>query len=393
MHTLLSDLRVIELSVLIPCSTAGMYLADLGAGVVKIESPGKGDYQRQIGHGIKGVSMTFLGLNRNKRSLALDLKQPEGQAVLRRLAQRADVVIEGFRPGAAKRLGVDYESARAWNPRLIYCALSGFGQDGPYAQMASHGANLDSVAGALPIARRPEGSPSMSNQWRSLSVTAGPLYAAMAILAALHQRSVTGQGQFIDVASSESALAFSSGRMVAAANGVKGIDWEGQAQARYNIYETHDGKHVVICCLEEHFWRNLCRAIGREDLLRAKESDRLSFSESDESLRRELARIFKQRTREEWVRLFLEANVAGGPVNGPEDLAADPHLAAHHLLGETEHPEGGRISLFTTPIRLAGQRFEFRRPPPRQGQHTDELLRELGYTPADIARLREGGVV
>ncbi len=393
MHTLLSNIRVIELSVLIPCSTVGMYLADLGADVVKIESPGKGDYQRQIGAGPKGVSMTFLGLNRNKRSLTLDLKRPEGREALRRLAQRADVVVEGFRPGVAKRLGVDYETVKGWRPEIVYCALSGFGQDGPYATMASHGANLDSVAGALPVARRPDGSPSMSNQWRSLSVTAGPLFAAMAILASLNQRHVTGAGQYIDVASSEGALAFSNGRMVAAANGVAGIDWEGQARARYNIYETRDGKRVVICCLEEHFWRNLCTAIGRPDLLRSAESDRLSFSESDEALRQELARVFKQRTRDEWVKLFVEANVAGGPVNGPGDLAADPHLASHRLLGETEHPEGGLVTLFTTPIRLAGQRFNFRRPPPRQGQHTDEVLAELGYTPGEIALLRQAKVV
>ncbi|MEE9285926.1 MAG: CaiB/BaiF CoA-transferase family protein [Dehalococcoidia bacterium] len=393
MYTLLEGVRVIELSVLIPCSTVGMYLADLGADVIKIESPGKGDYQREIGKGVGGVSMTFLNLNRNKRSLTVDLKKAAGRQVLRRLVQRTDIVVEGFRPGVAARLGVDYETVASWKPDIVYCALSGFGQEGPYRMMASHGANLDSVAGALPIARRADGAPSMSNQWRSLSVTAGPMLAAMTILAALNQRHAKGAGQYIDLASSDGAIAFANGRMVAAANGIPPTDWEGQAQARYNIYETADGKHVVICCLERHFWHNLCHAIGRTDLMTARESEELSFSEADEALREELVRVFRQRTRDEWVRLFIEANVAGGPVNSPDDLLTDPHVTSHRLLGETDHPDGGRITLFTTAIRLSGQEFAFRRPPPRQGQHTDEILGELGYDDAEVERLRRVSAV
>ena len=393
MYSLLEGIRVIELSVLIPCSTVGMYLSDFGADVIKIESPDKGDYQRYIGEGIHGVSLTFLNLNRNKRSLTLDLKSDAGREALRRLVEQTDIIVEGFRPGVAKRLGVDYDATKGWNPKIIYCSLTAFGQDGPYAHMASHGANIDSVAGALPVGRRPDGTPTMSNQWRSLSVTAGPMVAAMAILAALNQRHDKGIGQYIDVASSEGALAFTYNRMLAEANGVPTIDWEGQAQARYNIYATKDGKHVVICCLEEHFWRNLCEAIERKDLLGSEESGKLSFSASDEGLREELRQVFQQRTRDEWVGLFLEANVAGGPVNDSDDMLTDPHIASHHLFGEARHPDGHPITLFSTPVRLTGQRFEFQRPPPKQGQHTDEILGTLGYTDVEIQELRQGRVV
>jgi crotonobetainyl-CoA:carnitine CoA-transferase CaiB-like acyl-CoA transferase len=394
MYSLLEGVSVIELAILVPGATTCQYLADMGADVIKIESPTDGDYLRQIGRGPGGISALWLQINRNKRSLTLDLKRPEGREVAQRLIRTADIVVEGFRPGVARRMGFDYERVRALKPDIVYCALSGFGQTGPYAQMASHGGNLDSPTGGLAITFDAEGRPTIANSWISLATTAGPLLAVAAVLAALAQRHLKGIGQFIDAASSDAALALTAGRIVGAANGAERPDWERQPQARYNVYETRDGKYVIICCIERHFWQNFCRAAGREDLLASEDAQRkLSFAADDTALRAELTALFRTRTQAEWVRLFLEANVAGGPVNRAGEIPQDPHVAARHPLVEAEHPSEGTIRLFPLPVRFEGQTFEVRRPPPRQGQHTAEILAQMGYTGAEIERLRAEKVV
>jgi crotonobetainyl-CoA:carnitine CoA-transferase CaiB-like acyl-CoA transferase len=391
-YDLLAGIRVLELALLSP-DAVGMHLADLGAEVIKVEQPPDGDYVRVIGGTHKGgLSLMHLRWNRGKKSVTLNLKSEEGHRVFLDLASRAHVVIDGLRAGAVTRVGVDYPSVRAVNPRIVYCSLSGTGQTGPYRDLATHGLAYDAYGGLAPPAFRSDGTPYLPPA-TPVGILAGPLYAALGVAAALVRAVKTGVGQHIDVAQMDCAAAWRADGIDAALNDVT-TDYQGMEDAvRYQYYRCKDGEYVILQASERKFWQNFCSGVDREDLVNRGQREVGEHARGDEALRSELATIFASRTRGEWVQFFIEHDVAGGPVNSPAGLLDDPHFRARDLVFDQVHPQAGPGRWFGTPIQLVDQHFSAS-PAPRAGEHTDAVLGDLlGFDEQRLKELRQRGVI
>jgi crotonobetainyl-CoA:carnitine CoA-transferase CaiB-like acyl-CoA transferase len=356
----LAGLRVVDFSMFVPGPFASAMLADLGADVVKIEMP-KGDPGRSY------VPVQFEAENRNKRSIALDLKHPAAASVVQRLIREAGVVIEGFRPGVAKRLGIDYETLRKANPRLVYCSLSGYGQTGPWRERPGHDVNYVAAAGALAFPGQWLKAPARSSL--PIADMGGGAFAAIAILAALHE----GKGAYLDVSLFETAFFWAAMR--------HGLDPNVDPRAHIfpvnDVFEAADGRRLTLGILEEHFWNNFVRLAPElederfsTDALRRKHGDALS---------RELERVMKTKTAAEWIRLCEENDV-------PVDLVATPGEAAQHpQLLERKALERGYAKF---PVWANGRRGgSIRARTPKLGEHSREILVELGFDDAEIASL------
>ena len=389
-----AGLRFLDLSRLLPGPYCSLLFADLGAEVIKVEEPGRGDYARRTAPfwGESEVGAYFLLLNRNKKSVSIDLKADRGKTVFRRLARSADVLLESFRPGVMDRLGLGWEALRAENPRLVYCAISGYGQDGPYRNLVGHDVNYMGYAGALSVTGERDGAP-LAPGVQVADLGGGALMAAFAIGAALHHRHESGQGQFLDVSMTDGVVSwliphlaayFATGRVPERAQERLNGGWP-----CYGVYEASDGGHVTLGALEPQFWANFCRLVGRDDL-RA-----LQHVEGDDRDRvaAELRELFRTRTRAEWVALLHEADVCAGPVLGLDEVVRDPQLVRRGLFAEIEHPKLGPVRQVAFPVQLSETPARLRTPPPELGEHTDEVLRGLGYDAPTIAALRQDGVV
>ncbi len=375
----LQNVRVLDLTRLLPGGVCTMMLADIGADVVKVEDPNGGDYIRWMPPLIDGQSAYFRMNNRNKRAMILDLKKPEGAAVLKRLVEKADVLVEGFRPGVMARLGCDYEVLKAINPRLVYCSISGWGSDGPYEARSGHDLNYVSTAGLTGAMENPQ---VMGGQIADIG---GAYMAVNGILAALLRVARTGEGGLVDVSLFESSLPFGLyGWVEALLTGTGG----GQGgltggAACYRIYQARDGKHVSLAALEPKFWSNFCTAVERPDLV----ADYLA-PERQAYLRTELEEIFALKTGAEWSVLLDNADCCFALVNPPGAIGNDPHIQARELVGKgTDGAPWMR-----TPLRISGMDFA----PgsvPGYGEHTRVVLREAGYTDAEIDALVAAQVV
>jgi crotonobetainyl-CoA:carnitine CoA-transferase CaiB-like acyl-CoA transferase len=393
MYSLLHGVRVLELSLLAP-DLLGMHLADLGAEVIKIEQPPAGDYLRDIGaRKVAGINLMHLRWNRGKRSLLLDLKQSRGQAVLHRLAARSDIFIDGLRGGAAGRCGADYERIRACNRAVVYCSLSGTGQSGPYAKLATHGVAYDAYAGLAPPAIHADGSPRIPN-YTPVGIYAAPLYAAMAVCAALVAARRSGEGRRIDVAELVAAVSWQAERIDALLNRASVEIPDMTDSVRYQYYRTADDRVVLFQASERKFWLRFCEAVGRPDLFAAKPGAPAGdHARGDETLRAELASIFRSRTRSEWIGFFIDHDIPGGPVHEPNEVPLDPHFRAHAPLFEQDHPAAGRLRLFATPVAVERESFSAL-PAPSPGQHSGEVLRSvLEMSATELAELRAANVV
>ena len=395
MHVL-DGIKVIELARVPPAELPGMMLADMGATVLKVETPGAHppgpDEQRRD---------AFAYVNRNKRSIALNLKAPEGQTLFRKLAAEADVIVEGFRPGVTKRLGADYETLRALNPRLIYCSLSGFGQNGPYRDFPAHDGNYLSLAGVLGLIGEADGPPIFPLNLVA-DYAGASMHGAIGILLALFARERTGRGQLVDVAYLDTSIA-----LLACTPNMRFFFSDGQAPRRgegflggsypyYAVYETQDDKQITICCTEPWLWENFCKAIARPDFARfARKADQFvrAANAEEAAARDEIQKIIRTRTRNEWYDVLTKADVCVGKVYEPEEMAADPQVQARDMIVELEHPVHGKIKQFGLPIKLSETPGAARTPAPHTGEHTDAVLRELGVTDQDIKGLRDRKVV
>jgi crotonobetainyl-CoA:carnitine CoA-transferase CaiB-like acyl-CoA transferase len=385
----LKGIRVIDLSRYAPGPYCTMLMADLGADVIVVEEPpGQG---RRVDQemGISERSKAFLPMGRNKRSVALDLKDERMREAFFRLVDGADVVVEGFRPGVAARLGVDYAAVSRRNPRAIYCSISGYGQSGPHAPLPGHDLNYLSLAGTLGMIGWPGQPPTIP-----LNVIAdfagGGLYAAFAVLAAVVSRERTGRGQYIDMAMCDGVMSlaclaasdyFSSGIPPR-----PGEHFLNGSLPCYNVYATSDGRWLSIACMEPWFWKRLCAALGCEQYADAQfESEK--FPEMFEFLRRR----FREKTRDEWFAELKDQEICATPVYGLEEALADPHARARGMVAELEDPEFGTIRQVGVAPKFSETPGQVRTRAPRPGQHTQEVLREAGYSEEEITALTAPG--
>jgi len=372
----LSGIRILDLTRLLPGGVCTMLLAEMGAEVIKIEDPNGGDYARWMPPLVNGVGAFFQATNRGKRSVILNLKDARGQAVLKKLAEAADVLIEGNRPGVMARLNCDYKQLRAVNPRLIYCSLSGWGQDGPYAQKSGHDLNYIATAGILGAMRQPQ---PLGGQMADVG---GALVAVGAILAALFRRERSGEGAYIDASLFESGLLFALEPWVEALTMHAGGSPSGLTGglACYNTYMTRDGRPVALAALEPKFWANFCHAVGRPDLITDYQSPA-----RQKYLLAEVAGIFALRTADEWDRLLRDVDCCYTAIKTVDALADHPQVQARGAAGLDENG----LPWMRSPIRLDGQSLGTA---PGYGEHTRAVLREAGYSAAEIDALCAEGV-
>jgi crotonobetainyl-CoA:carnitine CoA-transferase CaiB-like acyl-CoA transferase len=387
----LDGIRVLDLSRMLPGPYASMMLADLGAEVIKVEEPGAGDPTRHSRPMIGRESAIFLQVNRNKKSLAIDLKTADGRDIFLKLAARADLVLEQFRPGVVDRLGVGYQSVSELNPRIVYCSLTGFGQTGPHRDRSGHDVNYLALAGVLGLTTDSRGVPVIPGV--QVADLAGGMVAAFAMLAALLARERTGRGQYVDVSMFDVMLSMLA---IPAAHEFAGtrIEAGGKytlsgAYPFYNVYETSDGKFMTLGALEPKFWANFCRAVGREDLI----SRQFDQAERREALFDEVRQIFKSRSRDEWVEMLSKADCCAEPVLSMAEAFDHAQTRAREMIREIEHPEAQTIKQLGHALKLGDTPPRLIRAAPRLGEHTDELLAELGLSGSERERLRQAGVV
>ncbi len=377
----LEGIKVLDLSRLFPGPYCSMILADLGADVLRIED------RRFQGEG-PGMPTVM----RNKRHMTLNLKHPKGLEIFCRMARKADVLLEGFRPGVTERLGIGHEKMKQVNERLIYCSVTGYGQDGPYKDMVGHDINYLSFGGVLGLTGEPGRKPVIP-PIQVADMAAGGMYAAIGILAALFVRQATGKGQYIDISMTDGIVAmlpFPASLLW----GLGKIPRRGDTLLSgrfpcYSVYETKDGEYISIGALEPRFWVELCRKLGREDYIP------LQFDEGEK--RGEvflfLEKTFKGKTREEWMEDLKDLDVCIGKVLHLDEAFRDPQVVQRKMVTEFKDPKKGQMKLLSSPIKLSGTPPDIRQGPAEFGEHTEEVLKELGLGDAEVQQMKQEGAV
>ncbi len=352
----LHNIRVLDLAHLLPGEFATMWLAALGAEVIKIESTQAESFAEE------GLLIHEL-VNRGKRSIALDLKTESGQRTLHKLAATADVLVEGFRPGVTTRLNADYQTLRAINPRLIYCSITGFGQDGPYKNRPAHDLNYVALTGILIKNAAPHGDAATAAPHpipiQLADVGGGAMPAVINILAALHARQKTGEGQYLDVSMLDGTLAFAFLLLNTPSTILSG------GAMSYNVYETKDGRYLSVSALEKKFWQHICEKIQRPDLIPLGNDTKANVNE--------LRELFCTRTLDEWMNLFDCDQTCIAPVLTPDEVEHDPQIVHRGVL-----KRDGEKLFVAMPSRFGDMPAHLASPTPKRGEHTEEILRELG---------------
>jgi len=398
----LEGIKVLDLSNLVPGAYCTMILGDMGAEVIKIEpvqpfplvdagySPGGEENRR---------TAAFFALNRNKRSIGINLRDEEGQKIFQKLAKDADVIVEGYRPGVVKRLGADYEAIRSFNPGIIYCSLSGFGQDGPYWDMPGHDINYISLAGVLGLVGPSEGPP-----YAPLNLVADfagvSLYGAIGILLAIIVRKKTGQGQYIDQAYLDGSLQlmtwfthrfFQDGTVMR-----RGESWVLGAFPNYGVYKTKDDQYISIGCLEPHFWVNLCKLLGKDHHTKFMWSMETTFMKPQklhEEIWTDLRETFLTKTRDEWFDLLKEHDIPVGKVYSMDEVFDDPQVTHRKMAIEIDDPNVGTVKQIGILPKLSETPGAVRSLAPIHGENTDELLLECGYSKDEIQTFRDNEII
>nr|VFK36698.1 MAG: Crotonobetainyl-CoA:carnitine CoA-transferase CaiB [Candidatus Kentron sp. SD]VFK40235.1 MAG: Crotonobetainyl-CoA:carnitine CoA-transferase CaiB [Candidatus Kentron sp. SD] len=397
----LANIRIIDLTRLLPGPMCTLHLADMGADVIKIEDPKVGDYARAAAGPDRSPSAYFLCANRNKRGFQLNLGLPGGREVFLDLAKDADVIVESFRPGVVARLGIDYETIKAINPRIVYCSITGYGQTGPYRNRAGHDLNYCAYAGITDQIGHKGGPPAIPNiQFADLA--GGALSAAMGILAALVDVGRAGAGRYIDVSMTDCALVnavvpligyLDSGRVAP-----RGADLLSGALPCYGVYETLDGRYMAIAAPEEKFWRAFCEAVEHPELISA----RMAMGREGKEARDRLAEIFRAHPMSWWIGKLEGVDCCVSPVLDLQESMENEHFEARGMFVGTdryfdnEGDNGGareEMTQFAFPLKISDFEFGVTRPAPRRGEHTTEILAELGYSDDRIQTLARDGVI
>ena len=391
----LAGIRVLDLTRALSGPYATMILGDLGADVIKVEDTWHGDDTRSWGPPFQGEDAAyFLSVNRNKRSLAVNLKDPEGRQIAQRLAGRSDILMENFRPGTAARLGLGYEELSSQNPRLIYASISGYGQTGPDAALPGYDAVAQALSGMMSINGEADGEPVRASP--SLADVGAGMWALIGILSALHARDATGRGQLIDVSLLDGQVAwltYAASRYFATGETPARHGSAHESLVPYQVFPTADNP-LMVAVGNDGLWRRFAAATGLGEL-----ADDPRYAASADRLRNQdtlipiITRALAARGCAEWTDVLAQAGVPAGPVNTVPAALAHQQVAAREMVVEMQHPAAGPIRMLGTPLKLSEQPASIRRAPPLLGQHTDEILAEAGYPPGRIAELRDAGVI
>ncbi|MHB1418832.1 MAG: CaiB/BaiF CoA transferase family protein [Bacillota bacterium] len=389
MFEMLKGVKVLDLTRLLPGAYATQLMGDMGAEILKVEDPWQGDYQRWGEPKIGENSVGFWSVNRNKKSMKLNLKSPEGKKILMELVKHYDILLEGFRPGVADKLGIDYKTIHAVNPKIVYCSISGYGQDGPYKLRPGHDMNYCSIAGMIGVTGHRDGQPLMPGV-QVADVGVGGLMSVAGVLSAYISAKNTGVGQYIDISMMDGVVSWMTmihTHYLATGQPMRrGRFTLNGGQVCYWIYKTKDGKYMSMGSLEEKFWEAFCVAAGREDLIpRAMETEKEGFDD--------IQALFSTRTQAEWIELLKDVDTCCEPVLDVEEVFSHPQVVARKMLVEVEHPTAGNVRLVANPIKMPYAEVVKDMPVPDHGQHTAEVLIALGYSDAEMAELKSKDVI
>lgn len=389
----LHDVKVIDLTRVLAGPFCTTILGDLGAEIVKVEQVGKGDPTRDIAPYVNGQSHYHLSLNRNKKSISLDLRSDEGRDIVRRLVATADVLVENFRPGVLTSLGLDPTDLRSEHPSLIICSISGFGQNGPFRDNPSFDLVTQALSGAMSVTGEPGRPPVRMGM--PLGDQIGGLYGAIATLAALHERSVTGEGAHIDLALLDglvSLLGYVAARYFATGEVLGPVGSGHHSSVPYRAYPASDG-YLVVACMMDTFWPRICAAIGRPDLA---EDARFASFDQRTAAREEIDTAMEEamitKTVAEWCEILEAADIPFAPILSVPDVVTHPQIEHRGLIREFAHPKYGPFRTIGDPIRFVGRQQDPIDPPPLLGEHTEEILKDLGFDATAIDTLVEKGV-
>jgi formyl-CoA transferase/CoA:oxalate CoA-transferase len=372
-----------------------MTLSDLGAEIIKVEMPGRGDDTREYPPFINGVSSYFMSVNRGKKSITLDLKSEEGKDVLYKLTSKSDIFLENFRPGVTTRLGVDYDTLRAINPRLIYCSISSFGQTGPYAMWPGYDLIIQGMGGLMGITGEPD-RPPVRVGMAVTDINAG-MYATIAILSALRVRSHTGYGQYLDVSmldASVSWMTYVAGNYFATGNAPPRMGSAHPSIVPYQGFMTGDKKYILIAAGNDRLFGILCKAMDLNDLIddpRYKTND--NRVQNRKNLINILQLVFQQKKRDKWIQILREAGFPCAPVYTIDEIFQDQQVLHRNMLLKMAHPKAGKIKQIGSPLKFSESTSTPTLPPPLLGQHNVELLKSLGYNENEIEKMRSKKII
>ncbi|SFI19257.1 CoA:oxalate CoA-transferase [Tindallia magadiensis] len=395
MEYALENVKVLDLTRVLAGPYATMILGDLGADIIKIEMPGMGDDSRAFGPYVEEESAYFMSLNRNKRSITLNLKEEEGKKIFKDLIKKVDVVVENFRPGTMEKLGLGYETLKEINPKLIYAASSGFGHTGPYSKRAAYDAVVQAMGGIMSITGQENGKPTRVGT--SIGDINAGMFTAIGILSALYRVKETGQGQKVDVAMLDSQVAILENAI--ARHVVTGEIPQPQGNRHpaivpFETFETQDGE-IMIAAGNDALWKKLCQAMDHSDL-----SDDPRFktnplrNENHSALKPILEEITQKKTTAQWQDILDEAGVPNGPINTIDKVLEDPQVKAREMILEMDHPKAGKMRVPGIPVKLSDTPGKIRRPAPLLGEHTEEILKEyFNYQDEEIEKLKENKIL